>query len=64
MEITRHGTWKRDQRITLRLNENMAAEVAAAATADRRTVAETILNIVADWIVEREIARLTEGVPK
>jgi predicted regulator of amino acid metabolism with ACT domain len=64
MKITRHGTWVRDQKIMVRLNEIMQAEIAAAAAEDRRTVAETILNIVADWIVDREIARLTQGLTK
>jgi hypothetical protein len=34
----------------------MRAEVAWAAAEDRRTVAETILDILTDWLIAREAA--------
>ena len=64
MELTRHGTWKRDRRVTLRLNDAMRSEFAAAAAENRHTVAEVMLGALADWCIAREIARSPQGSVK
>jgi hypothetical protein len=56
MEVTKLGDWRRNPWVMLRLNEAMRAEVAWAAAEDRRTVAETILDILTDWLIAREAA--------
>jgi hypothetical protein len=57
MQVTKQGNWKRDRCVMLRLNEAVATEVATMAAEDERTVAETILRILAKSLVARETAR-------
>jgi hypothetical protein len=54
---TKQGNWKRDRCVMLRLNEAVATEVATMAAEDERTVAETILRILAKSLVAGETAR-------
>jgi hypothetical protein len=57
VKITKHGTWKRDHSVMVRLNEAVHAEVAMASAESRQTVAEIIANKLADWAVRRTTER-------
>jgi hypothetical protein len=62
MNLTKHGTWKRRQRLTIRPNDTLLEVMVLAAGEERRTVAETLLAIVTDWALKRDLAR--SGNPK
>jgi hypothetical protein len=57
MKTNAIGLWTKDTRLTIRMNEAVRAAIATAAVEDKRTMADVVSEVLANWAVSREISK-------